>query len=185
MKSASTRIALCAVTTAPWWMYQECAGLRKERMSMADNLLFFTKQGNICWDCENACGNCSWSALDPVTGKPQFKPVPGWTAEPVTRIEQTGRFKHKTETYKITACPQFVKTPERNILHRRIVNQGENQENLKYRRVCPVCQSQFSAATHGTVYCCFDCRHKADLVRKAEYRAKRRMRLREERSAKK
>ena len=36
---------------------------------------------NICFDCRRACGGCSWSAADPETGKPLFRPVPGWTAE--------------------------------------------------------------------------------------------------------
>ena len=41
------------------------------------------KKGNICFDCENACGNCSWSAVG-MDGKLLFEPVPGWTAEKVT-----------------------------------------------------------------------------------------------------
>jgi hypothetical protein len=67
------------------------------------------RKTNICFDCQNACGGCSWSELDPETGKTRFEPVLGWTAEPVTLnlgwcIERT---------YHITACPQFVPDPPR------------------------------------------------------------------------
>lgn len=62
-------------------------------------------KSNICFDCKNACGKCSWSGLDPVTKKPAFKPVEGWTAEKV--YINFGKNYH-TETYRITACPQFV-----------------------------------------------------------------------------
>ena len=61
------------------------------------------KKGNICFDCENACGNCSWSAVG-MDGKLLFEPVPGWTAEKVTINLGKGR---ATETYHITDCPQF------------------------------------------------------------------------------
>ena len=53
----------------------------------------YTKQANICFDCENATGGCSWSALDPVTGKPQFKPVPGWTATPAVLQAKNGSYQ--------------------------------------------------------------------------------------------
>ena len=61
------------------------------------------KRANICFDCENACGNCSWSAVD-MDGKLLFEPVPGWTARKVTINLGKGR---TTETYHITDCPQF------------------------------------------------------------------------------
>lgn len=65
---------------------------------------------NICFDCKKSCGGCSWSAFDPVTGKPRFEPVPGWTAEPV--YLNLGRRHSKNifyNTYHITACPEFVR----------------------------------------------------------------------------
>ena len=66
-------------------------------------------RANICFDCENACGGCSWSAVDPETDKVRFEPVPGWTAEPVyKRIGSNERGERLVETYKITACPQFI-----------------------------------------------------------------------------
>ena len=53
---------------------------------------------NICFDCENACGDCEWSEIDPITKYPRFAPVRGWTAEP-----------SKIGTH-ITACPKFKPT---------------------------------------------------------------------------
>ena len=65
---------------------------------------------NICIECEKACGGCSWSAADPITGKLLFEPVPGWTATPV--LLNLGRHfdgrKSYAQTYHITACPEFV-----------------------------------------------------------------------------
>jgi len=65
---------------------------------------------NICFDCQNACGGCSWSELDPDTKRPRFEPVPGWTAKKV--ILNCGTFKKGgkvlVETYHITKCPQFI-----------------------------------------------------------------------------
>ena len=75
----------------------------------------YTKQANICFDCENALGGCSWSALDPVTGKPQFKPVPGWTAKPTKRITTSGYEKIVMDTYSIKACPLFVPDEPRRV----------------------------------------------------------------------
>ena len=61
---------------------------------------------NICFDCKKACGQCSWSAADPLTGELLFKPVPGWTAE---EVEQNRKYRNKypSTTYHITACPLF------------------------------------------------------------------------------
>ena len=50
---------------------------------------------NICFDCQKACGDCSWSD--------NFEPVPGWTAE---KCHYHGVGKYK-DTYHITACPEF------------------------------------------------------------------------------
>ena len=63
---------------------------------------------NICIDCKNACGGCSWSEWDSVTDKPRYEPVPGWTAERV--LLKLGHRNGKpvvVHTYHITACPQF------------------------------------------------------------------------------
>lgn len=71
---------------------------------MSGNVVSPMKKGNICFDCDNACGDCSWSAVDPDTGKLRFEPVPGWTATPVKLNMGKGRIH---DTYHITACPQF------------------------------------------------------------------------------
>lgn len=64
---------------------------------------------NICFNCQNACGGCSWSELDPDTRKPRFEPVPGWTAKPVLLHVATSKKKPIIiETYRVTACPQFI-----------------------------------------------------------------------------
>ena len=70
--------------------------------------------GNLCWDCERACGDCPWSEIDPDTGHPRFAPVPGWTAKKVTRPTGNGPGgKAWMTTYSITSCPLFVQTPPR------------------------------------------------------------------------
>lgn len=131
----------------------------------------YTKQANICFDCENAMGGCSWSALDPVTGKPQFKPVPGWTATPAVLQAKNGSYQYKWDTYSITACPQFVPTPERKVPPDYISEPEKKPEPPKNQKVCPICGKKFIAKNKGTVYCCWDCRYQADLARKARYRA--------------
>lgn len=64
---------------------------------------------NICFDCEKACGRCSWSK--------DFTPVPGWTAIEVFRNidgRYAGPYDHFfSRTYAITACPLFERTPPR------------------------------------------------------------------------
>ena len=132
----------------------------------------FTKRANICFDCENALGGCSWSALDPVTGKPQFKPVPGWTATPVVIGEKNGDYRYSWETYCITACPQFVRTPERKVPPDYISEPEKKPEPPKNQKVCPICGKKFIARNKNTVYCSWDCRYKSELARKARYRAK-------------
>lgn len=65
-------------------------------------------KANICFRCQKACGRCSWSGIDPVTKKPRFEPVPGWTAKKVLLKSWSNHSKSKyIETYHITACPEF------------------------------------------------------------------------------
>jgi hypothetical protein len=63
------------------------------------------KKSNICFDCDRACGGCSWSR--------NFEPVPGWTATKTTlKIGCTGKEKPRwVDTYSITACPLFTPDP--------------------------------------------------------------------------
>ena len=59
----------------------------------------------LCWDCKNACGKCSWSQ--------SFIPVAGWVAEK-TIINTQGtngtnkkHFNRTISSYDIKACPLF------------------------------------------------------------------------------
>lgn len=64
-------------------------------------------KANICFDCQNACGGCSWSE--------KFEPVPGWTAKKVTQKTHLHKGAVRwIETYHITACPEFVKDEPRH-----------------------------------------------------------------------
>lgn len=66
-------------------------------------------KANICIDCERACGGCSWSEVDPETGKIRFEPVPGWTAEPVHKVLGTAKgYTSCVDTYRIIDCPLFL-----------------------------------------------------------------------------
>lgn len=71
-------------------------------------------KANICIECKNACGGCSWTRWDEKRGRVAFEPVPGWTAEKVPFRGQHGSFSTRNYTieeldytYKITACPKF------------------------------------------------------------------------------
>ncbi len=58
-----------------------------------------TERGTqLCWDCKNALGGCSWS-------NGTFTPIEGWTATP---SEIPMSLKYATKTYAIRECPQFV-----------------------------------------------------------------------------
>jgi hypothetical protein len=63
------------------------------------------RKTNICFDCDRACGGCSWSR--------NFEPVPGWTAQKVSlNMGNSARRKQRyTITYSITACPLFTPDP--------------------------------------------------------------------------
>jgi hypothetical protein len=65
----------------------------------------------LCWRCQNACGNCSWSK--------ELKPVDGWQA---TKIKINDSRNRNIYSYSITKCPLFIpddkeyltKTEQRN-----------------------------------------------------------------------
>lgn len=63
---------------------------------------------NICFDCERACGGCSWSEYDKTTGGTRFKIPEGATAKPV--FDMKGRLS----TYHITDCPLFIRSSPRS-----------------------------------------------------------------------
>lgn len=58
----------------------------------------------LCWSCQNAVPSldgrrgCEWSM--------DLRPVPGWTAEMVTKTSFGS-------TWRITACPKYMPEPTR------------------------------------------------------------------------
>lgn len=134
----------------------------------------YTKQANICFDCENYW-KCPWSVVDPVTNKIRFEPIPGWVATPVVVYEKNGSHVYKRDGYCITDCPQFVRTPDRNVPPDYISEPEKKPEKEtelpKNQKVCPICGKKFIARNKNGVYCCWDCRYQACLARKARYRA--------------
>lgn len=62
----------------------------------------------LCWTCERACGRCPWTAIDPVTKRPKFEPVPGWDAEKTRWTTNDGKKRVVSETYAIKACPLYI-----------------------------------------------------------------------------
>lgn len=84
-------------------------------MAIEEYLVPCGTRTNICFDCQRACGRCSWSACHPVTGKPLFLPIPGWTAKPSKLYSAGGKARRTSElwTYHITACPLFQRDEPR------------------------------------------------------------------------
>lgn len=81
-------------------------------MSLEQYLTPINSKANICFDCDRACGGCSWTEIDPETEKPRFEPVPGWTAKKVKlRLGACNKLVNIAETYHITACPLFTPDP--------------------------------------------------------------------------
>ena len=52
----------------------------------------------LCWKCNKACGDCSWSEHKNNT------PVPGWTAIP-TKVKLNNN--ELGDSYIVIACPEF------------------------------------------------------------------------------
>ena len=63
-----------------------------------------TEDHTICWDCQNACGDCSWS------DHWKHEPVPGWKADRVPLKLGDGRY---TATYIVRECPEFLRDTPR------------------------------------------------------------------------
>lgn len=72
-----------------------------------------TTTGQLCWDCANAYGGCPWTAIDPKTHRPMFRPVPGWDATPTVHIAKQSKYGN-TESYRIRGCPLFVREVRRD-----------------------------------------------------------------------
>ena len=118
---------------------------------------------NICADCDNACGGCSWSARDPETNKIRYEPIPGWTAA-VSILPPSGDAK-EVRTYHITACPQFrrsVRKRRSSPEARRILREcGE-------LKACAWCGKDLETTNPTKRYCSESCRKAADDAAKAE-----------------
>lgn len=60
------------------------------------------KHNTLCWNCEKACGRCSWSK--------NFTPVEGWKAVP-TKIacgyKYGGVKPHIVDSFDVYECPEF------------------------------------------------------------------------------
>ena len=73
-----------------------------EEMSFDELIRIGRKDGpgaaTICWNCQKACGDCSWSGYE------QHTPVPGWKA---TRVPLKMNGGYET-TYVVHECPEFV-----------------------------------------------------------------------------
>lgn len=65
------------------------------------------QRANICFDCEKACGRCSWSEYDASINGTRFQLPKGAVVTPV--YDKRGNFY----TYHITECPLFEETPPR------------------------------------------------------------------------
>ena len=59
--------------------------------------------GTLCWDCANACGDCSWSDYN------VRRPVRGWDA---IRRDLTKKDGENVESYIVLHCPEFIRDAE-------------------------------------------------------------------------
>lgn len=60
--------------------------------------MYTKKHDTLCWQCEKAGGNCSWSK--------NFTPVEGWKAIP-TKIKLLEREKGYIDSFDVYECPEF------------------------------------------------------------------------------
>ena len=98
------------------------------------------RTANICIDCQNACGGCSWSAWDNDADRPRYEPVPGWTAKRVLlNLGDADGGPRFVYTYQITACPQFVPDPprKRRPSDRYALTEEQSRLFLARMRRCP------------------------------------------------
>lgn len=72
---------------------------------------------SLCWDCKNAVTlGCSWAD--------RFEPVPGWTAE-ATKKKTFGVL---VDSYRVEACPEFIRDAENFGLKRMKKKGGTDDE---------------------------------------------------------
>lgn len=68
------------------------------------------KPNELCFSCTKSGGLCPWSAIDPETGRPGFKPIEGWIAE-VCERDSTNHHSIIADGnvgYHILYCPERV-----------------------------------------------------------------------------
>lgn len=58
-----------------------------------------TKDSTLCWDCEKACGRCSWSK--------SFTPVEGWNAKPTKVRADKYSVNQLIDSFIVYECPEF------------------------------------------------------------------------------
>lgn len=112
---------------------------------------------NICADCDNACGGCSWSAKDPENNKIRYEPIPGWTAEP--SVLPGDGWSKEVHTFHVTACPQF----KRSARARR--SSPEARKILREcgeLKACAWCGKDLETTNPTKRYCSDACRRAAD-----------------------
>lgn len=63
-------------------------------------------RSNICIECANSGGRCSWSR--------DFEPIPGWMATPIQIRGQRNRQLATNDSYRITDCPLFERRKDRS-----------------------------------------------------------------------
>lgn len=78
-------------------------------------------KASICFDCEKACGGCSWSEFDEATGQIRFEVPEGAYAIPVYKANG------ELDTYQIRACPLFERTPDRKTGGTKLDDKEEEQ----------------------------------------------------------
>ena len=84
---------------------------------MSEHTPFKRAEPTLCWNCANACGDCSWS------DHWKHEPVPGWKASRVP-IKMNGGYQ---TTYIVHECPEFI--PEAPRKPKNDKNGDKDEEN--------------------------------------------------------
>ena len=94
---------------------------------------------SICFDCKKACGDCSWSAYDPVAGTLKWEPVEGWVAEPVLYPPSA---PYQKPSWRVIECPEF---------------EPDGPTMIIADRYCEMCGEQIVGERIGSRCHCFKC----------------------------
>ena len=71
------------------------------------------KAQTICWSCQNACGGCPWTEVDPDTDQIRALPVEGWIAKKHLQQYADKDGRRMVESYEVLYCPQYSPDPPR------------------------------------------------------------------------